>query len=353
MSETIQAYNAPEIQSRLIQTTSVDMQIVVSTTKNHGVSRSPPSLDHTTQPSGRASNVTIEQDISPVRFVPASTVPVSDFADPASNLRSTSVHLSSKPPSNGSFTQTQLASPFYRPTVEVNHDIQESKCSSGLIGSSVTIVNNGTVERSKSPATSLQRITQLAELPVFAEKETNYACIERIPSSQPEGHNVNDDSQFRTLSKGAAIAEALGAAAEDLPHGQDGNSMYHLPLTGCNSEPPLVPRFLKSLKVTSKCKRMNRKLRPLERGYWHITFRDLKCQVDKVVKFWNGMRATIERRKLYWVSLQLTGDAAIRVYCFGQCTLQVWVLIYAISGVDIKTDGISWNDCNGRKALYN
>lgn len=109
-----------------------------------------------------------------------------------------------------------------------------------------------------------------------------------------------------------------------------------------------MPKYLAEMKKVPKNKASRRDLRPLERGYWLIDLTKLKFSVVEADSLWAGLSAIIRGRELYWLTLQAV-ENTIRIYCFGICAEQVWVVIYALSRKTKR--GLSWHDATGTPVI--
>lgn len=126
-------------------------------------------------------------------------------------------------------------------------------------------------------------------------------------------------------------------------------------LVGCvpaigDSTIPLVPAYLADLeREHHKPARQVRPLRPLERGYWLIDLRRLGFGLPDFRKFWRSLTTILRRKRLYWVTAQYF-ESTVRVYCFGECIIPVWMMLYTLSEKKMKRR-TPWIDASGTQVL--
>ncbi|KAK9316979.1 hypothetical protein V1524DRAFT_425073 [Lipomyces starkeyi] len=92
----------------------------------------------------------------------------------------------------------------------------------------------------------------------------------------------------------------------------------------------------------------------LERGYWRV---DVSTwPTNEKMKFWDNITQTIRAGRIGWIGAVVEGESEIgngnvvRVYCFGEAVVHIWVFLFAMSDRRTVKD-VQWIDGVGRTVI--
>ncbi|KAK9356535.1 hypothetical protein V1523DRAFT_401421 [Lipomyces doorenjongii] len=92
----------------------------------------------------------------------------------------------------------------------------------------------------------------------------------------------------------------------------------------------------------------------LERGYWRV---DVSTwPTNEKMKFWDNITQAIRAGRIGWIGAVVEGESEIgngdvvRVYCFGEAVVHIWVFLFAMSDRRTVKD-VQWIDGVGRTVI--
>ncbi|KAK9331595.1 hypothetical protein V1520DRAFT_337202 [Lipomyces starkeyi] len=92
----------------------------------------------------------------------------------------------------------------------------------------------------------------------------------------------------------------------------------------------------------------------LERGYWRV---DVSTwPTNEKMKFWDNITQAIRAGRIGWIGAVVEGESEIgngdvvRVYCFGEAVVHIWVFLFAMSDRRTVKD-VQWVDGVGRTVI--
>lgn len=400
-----------------VQFRDVNKQLVVTTASTHGASRTPSADERTTHPSGQTDQPSIEQDTSlKLHEFASSAEKRRNYHNISSigkrrNLADADHSGHRLSDLTGSFTAAQLVSPFYQPTFEVISTTSPGNAQSQADKGGRH--HNSTIElASRYSDASLVQILGTALEKNHDDTQLCPAARNVIFRSEIDhgesrsGSHAKTDNSLKSvqstvyvtsrqidIAPGLLLRPDLHSHASNIPLVQsvhlqsaqsdgkvlssrlpeeldqiilaspcshqpahsfiDGNQSYALHVDKTGSGPPLFSPFLQGIKIPNKVKKICRALRPLERGHWRIALKEFEFTLAQAKGLWEELSCIIRDRDLYWISMHISNAEVLRVYCYAQSALPVWVLIYAVCGRIIKESGISWLDASGIEVLRN
>lgn len=333
--------NTPSIERAGISSVTTDgpaqpvctnYRITTAVDELQGKTETPVSDGHTSYPSSRTDRLPIEVDLSPIAVkLPTSrkrkdshgfTMEYRGDSGSLDNLSGGRIKIRSNPNTNAhsadfsQFLIAQSEGPFYRPSFAIEN-------------------------RSDEP---IHRV--LEGMPANCQTPTASTAV--VPFKAPSNANKKSRTSLcrsDSATGGSATKSPLYISEPFKP----ADKCFRIPITNVDSEPLLMPVYLANIKTPKRVRSAARELRPLERGYWRIDIARLALSVEEASHIWDTICNIIRIRELYWISLQYVQET-IRIYCYGQCTLQVWVVLYAITR-KIKR-GIPWIDAAGKQVLF-
>lgn len=392
--------------------TCVNRYITVTTEETHGETRTPTSDEHTSLPSDRSDRKSVEMDMSS-RMSISPGIAKRRAGEEAPDLPK-KIRVLTRGVLSESFVVAQYNSPFYNSsfrdmsrdsfvpagTGEIQWTASGDHCSMSncAITTSTTSVKNvmysdqslaqilGTARSSlavtnacpptngntsnqsqaepqeRTTSRALYRVTAVDVAPCIStdtSRGNQKKVLFRLPL--PIDRSLQDANASVLNSIGSGVEKVTIEKTEKLqspqlcgykecvPKPYAACQPFMVPLVEIDKAQVLMPEFLQEMRVPHKLKRRTRDLRPEERGYWEIDLARLNFSIPDGRKLWNDMSRVITTRQLYWVTLQFCSDK-FRLYCYGQCVMQVWTLIYA--STRLVKQGIPWVDAGGSVVLF-
>ncbi|KAK9384728.1 hypothetical protein V1515DRAFT_610486 [Lipomyces mesembrius] len=92
----------------------------------------------------------------------------------------------------------------------------------------------------------------------------------------------------------------------------------------------------------------------LERGYWRVDVSNWPA--NEKMKFWDNITQAIRAGRIGWIGAVVEGESEIgngdivRVYCFGEAVVHIWVFLFAMSDRRTVKD-VQWIDGVGRTVI--